>query len=295
MAISSVPFNPYATTNAAGSFSVQSAGYVQGVFMDDPAIRYQLATGTISSSATSPFWGGMAISESVAPASGYDRTQGGTIALATTVSNITGFTVFNQAYSMVGSPSSPVPLAANVGASVAFFRTGSNARIAVAMDPSLVSLDGGLITQNVSWDFNNQVLQPYDASTATYSVTSATSSYSNGVYTIAIVMAAASPVAAVGDSINISGVTGTGASLVNGNQVVTAFTDNQHFSIQITVASGAIATGALAGTIVLNYGTGALVCKILDINAGNSMTVSYNSLTGAATWNRQGYTALIQI
>lgn len=295
MAISSVPFNPWATTNAAQSFSVQSAGYVQGVFMDDPAIRYQLATGTVSSSATSPFWGGMAISESVAPASGYDRTQGGTIALATTVSNITGFTVFNQAYSMVGSPSSPVPMAANVGASVAFFRTGSNARIAVAMDPSLVSLDGGLITQNVSWDFNNQVLQPYDASTATYSVTSATSSFANGVYTIAIVMAAASPVAAVGDSINISGVTGTGASLVNGNQVVTAFTDNQHFSIQITAASGAIATGALTGTILLNYGTGLLACKILDVNAGNSMTVSYNSLTGAATWNRQGYTALIQI
>lgn len=295
MAISSVPFNPYVTTNAAGSFSVQSAGYVQGVFMDDPAIRYQLATGTVGSAANSAFWGGMAISESVAPSSGYDRTQGGTIVLASTVSNITGFTVFNQAYSMVGSPSSPVPLAANVGASVAFFRTGSNARIAVAMDPSLVSLDGGLITQNVSWDFNNQVLQPYDASTATYSVTSATSAFSNGVYTIAIVMAAASPVGAVGDVINISGVTSTGAALVNGNQTVTAFTDNQHFSIQITAASGAIATGALAGTIVLNYGTGILPVKILDVNAGNSMTVSYNPVTGAATWNRQGYTALIQI
>ena len=295
MAINQVPFNPYVTTNAAGSFSVASAGYVQGVFMDDPAIRYQLATGTVSSAATSPFWGGMAISESVAPASGYDRTQGGTIALATAVTNITGFTVFNQAYSMVGSPSSPVPMAANVGASVAFFRTGSNARIAVAMDPALVSLDGGLITQQVSWDFNNQVLQPFDASTATYSVTSATSSFASGVYTIAIVMAAASPVAAVGDAINISGVTGTGAALVNGNQVVTSFTDNQHFSIQITAASGAIATGALTGTILLNYGTGALAVKILDVNAGNSMTVSYNSLTGAATWNRQGYTALIQI
>ena len=49
------------------------------------------------------------------------------------------------------------------------------------------------------------------------------------------------------------------------------------------------------GTIVLNYGTGALPVKILDINAGNSMTVSYNAVTGAATWNRQGYAALIQI
>lgn len=289
------PFYPYATTNAQGSFSVQSAGYVQGVYQDAPATRYSLAIGTVSASATRPIWGGMAISESIAPASGYDRTQGGTIVEASAVSNITGFTVFNNAYAWVGSPSSPVPTAGAAGMTVPFFRLGSGIAIPVAMDPSLVSLDGGLITSQVSWDFNNQVLQPYDAATATYSVTSATSSYSNGVYTIAIVMAAASPVAGVGDLINISGVTGTGASLVNGNQTVSAFTDNQHFSIQITAASGAIATGALTGTIVLNYGTGALPVKILDINAGNSMTVSYNATTGAATWNRQGYAALIQL
>lgn len=289
------PFYPYQTTNAAQSFSVQSAGYVQGVYQDAPALRYSLMTGTLSASATGPIWGGMAISESLAPSSGYDRTQGGTITAATAVTNITGFSVFNNAYAWPGSPSSPVPMAGSAGMTVPFFRMGSGIEIPVAMDPSLVSLNGGLITQQVSWDFNNQVLQPYDASTATYSVTSATSSYSNGVYTIAIVMAAASPVAAVGDLINISGVTGTGASLVNGNQTVSAFTDNQHFSIQITAASGAIATGALTGTIVLNYGTGALPVKIVDINAGNSMTVVYNATTGAATWNRQGYTALIQI
>ena len=289
------PFYPYATTNAQGSFSVQSAGYIQGVYMDDPAIRYALATGSLSASATGPVWGGMAISESVAPASGYDRTQGGTIVAATALSNLTGFSVFNNAYAWPGSPQSPVPTAGAAGMTVPFFRMGSGARIAVAMDPSLVSLDGGLITQNVSWDFNNQVLQPYDASTATYSVTSITASYSSGVWTFSVVMAAASPVAGVGDLINISGVTGTGASLINGNQTVTAFTDNQHFSFQITAASGAFSAGAQSGTIVLNYGTGALPVKILDINAGNSMTVSYNATTGAATWNRSGYAALIQI
>jgi len=68
------PFYPYATTNAAGSFSVQSAGYVQGVYQDEPAIRYSLASGTLSAIATGPIWGGMAISESIAPASNYDRT-----------------------------------------------------------------------------------------------------------------------------------------------------------------------------------------------------------------------------
>lgn len=289
-----VPFNPYATTNAAGSFSVQSAGYVQGVFLDDPAIRNELATGIVAASVTSPLYGGMAISESVAPTTGQDRTLGGTIAPATSVATTTGFTVFNQAYSLVGSPSSPVPLTGNVGASVAFFRMGSGARIAVAMDPSLISLNGGLITQNVSFDFNNQILVPYNASTGTVNVTSITSSFANGVYTFAVVAAAAANVAAVGDEIFVAGVTGTGAALVNGTQTITSFTDNQHFSFQVTAASGAIATGALSGTITLVQGTGALPVKILDVNAGNSMTVSYNATTGA-TWNRQGYAALIQI
>lgn len=289
-----VPFNPYGTTNAQGSFSVQSAGYVQGVYQDEPAIRNALAVGSLSAAATVPLWGGVPISESIASSTA-DATLGGSIIQAASVANITGWSVFNNAYSMVGSPTSPVPLAVNAGASVAFFRSGCGIRIPVAMDPSLVSLDGGLITQNVSWDFNNQILQPYDASTTTYAVTSMTSSFASGVYTIAVVMAVPSLVGAVGDSINISGVTGTGAALVNGNQVVTAFTDASHFSFQVTAAVNAIATGALTGTILLNAGTVALPVKILGISAGNSMTVNYNPATGAATWNRSGYAALIQI
>jgi hypothetical protein len=290
------PFFPYATTNAAGSFSVQSAGYVQGVYQDAPATRYSLNIGTLSPNATSPIWGGMAISESIAPASGYDRTQGGTVVAATALTNLTGFSVFNNAYAWPGSPQSPVPLAGASGMTVPFFRMGSGIAIPVAMDPSLVSLDGSLITTQVSWDFNNQVLQPFDASTPTYSITSQTATFANGVYTVAVVMAAASPVGGVGDLINISGATNSGTggnALVNGNQTITSFTDNQHFSYQVVAASGAI--GTIAGTQVLNYGTGALPVKILDINAGNSMTVSYNPTTGAATWNRQGYAALIQI
>jgi hypothetical protein len=289
------PFYPYQTTNAAQSFSVQSAGYVQGVYQDAPALRYSLMTGTLSANATGPIWGGMAISESLAPTSGYDRTQGGTITAATAVANITGFSVFNNAYAWPGSPQSPVPTAGASGMTIPFFRLGSGIEIPVACDPSLVSLNGGLITQQVSWDFNNQVLQPYDASTATYSVTSLTASYASGVWTFAVVMAVASPVGAVGDAINITGMTGTGATLVNGNQVITAFTDNQHFSFQITAGSTAFTAGAQSGTMVLNYGTGALPVKIVDINIGNSMTVVYNPTTGAATWNRQGNTALIQI
>ena len=286
------PFYPYGTTNGAGSFSIQSQGLIQGQAYDSPNARFNLAIGNLSASATGPIWGGMAISESIAAATA-DSALGGSIVAATAQSNLTGFSVFDQAYSWVGSPSSPVPTAGYTGDSIPFYRLGSGARIAVAMDPSLVSLDGGLITQQVSWDFNNQVLQPYDASTATYSVTSLTASYASGVWTFAVVMAAASPVAGVGDFINISGVTGTGASLINGNQTVTAFTDNQHFSFQIAGTSGTFSAGAQSGTIVLNYGTGALPVKVLQTNVGNSMIVSYNPTTGAASWNRTGSAAII--
>jgi hypothetical protein len=288
-----VSFNPMQTTNAAGSFSVQSEGYVQGTALDDPAIRYQLANGVLAQSESFPMWGGVAIYEDI-PTQGFGNVTGPTVGRALANTSITGFSVFNQGHAMVNWPQNKVPIVGQ-GGTVPFFRLGTNARIPVACDPSLISLQGGLITQQVSWDTNNQVLQPYDASTATYSVTSATSSFANGVYTIAIVMAAASPVGAVGDSINISGVTSTGAALVNGNQVVTAFTDNQHFSIQITAAVNAIATGALAGTILLNYGTGALNVKVLEINQGNSKTVLWNPTLLTANWNLTGTVALIQI
>ncbi|MCR3916709.1 hypothetical protein, partial [Klebsiella variicola] len=86
-------------------------------------------------------------------------------------------------------------------------------------------------------------------------------------YTFVVVMAVATPAGAVGDAVNFSGVTGTGANYVNGNQVITSFTDSQHFSFQVAAASGAIATGSLSGTIVLNTQSAtALSVKILKIN-----------------------------
>lgn len=289
-------FNPFGTTNAGGFFGVFSDGFTQGVAHDDPASRFWLSGGYLASTETLPMWGGVAISEYVPPQTNPYGHAGGSIGRATSAAGITGFSVFNQSHNGINWPQSQVPTIQN-GMSVNFYRLGSNARIPVACDPSLVSLDGGLITQQVSWDFNNQRLQPYDASSATYAVTSITSSYSatTGLYTFAVVMAVPSLVGAVGDTINISGVTGTGNALVNGNQTVTSFTDNEHFSFQIAAASGAIATGALSGTIVLNAGTGLLPCKILMLQVGNSRTVAWNPVTLTANWNNSDTCALIQI
>ena len=298
--VATVPFNPYVTTSALGSFNVSATGLVQGMPEDDPAIRFALAGGVLATTETLPMYGGIGISETIPGVSGGpDRSMGGIITRATTITSpgtngLTGFSVFSQNYAAINSPQSPVPLIGS-GGLVNFYRLGSGARIPVAMDPSLVSLDGTIITSDVSWDFNNQRLQPYDASTATYSLTSITSSYSAGIYTMVVVAAVATLVGGVGDVINVSGVTGTGAALVNGDQVVTAFTDNEHFTFQVAAASGAIATGALTGTLVLNAGTGLLAVKVLAVEIGNSMTVNYNAVTGFYTWNRADSCALILI
>ena len=44
--MANLSLNPMATTNAAGSFGVQSDGFIQGVALDDPANRFNLASGT---------------------------------------------------------------------------------------------------------------------------------------------------------------------------------------------------------------------------------------------------------
>lgn len=291
---SNISFNPYLTSTAAGTFSVQSDGYIQGEMLDDPSIRNSLAGGYLASTETLPMWGGIALREDLSAATVESSLQN-KVARATAVANITGFSVFNQAYAWVTSPQSQVPTA-GAGMTVPFFRLGSGARICVAADPSLVSLNGGLITQQVSWDFNNQRLQPYDAATATVTITSMTATTSGGICTIDVVCAAASLVGAVGDAINISGATNAGTagnSAVNGNFIVTAFTDNENFSFQVPASAGAITT--IAGSPVLNQGVGALDVKVLDVRVGNSKIVAYDSVNNYANWTSNGTCAVILI
>ena len=290
-----VNFNPMLTTFALGSFNISSDGYTQGTAYDDPASRNYLAGGLLATTETLPMWGGVAIQEIISAATSNGHL-GNNISRATASTGITGFSVFDQGHNAITFNGNNVPVQTS-GMSVPFYRLGSNARIAVACDPSLVSLDGGLTTQQVSWDFNNQLLQPYDAATATVSLTSITSSYSatTGLYTFAVVAAAPSLVGAIGDSINVSGVTGTGAVLVNGNQVVTAFTSNTSFSFQIAAAVNAIATGALTGTLILNQGTGAISVRVLNIAVGNSRNVVWDKTGLTANFNSTGTCALILI
>jgi hypothetical protein len=159
MAAPAVAFNPYIQTNAAGMFSIESDGLIVGTAYPDPAARFALSGGTLAAAETLPMFGGVAISENVPfepSATPHPIVPlGGLIARATAAANHTGFSVFDQNYAAVNTPQSPVPTVGS-GGLVNFYRLGSGIRVALAIDPTLITLEGGLITAQVSWDYANQ-------------------------------------------------------------------------------------------------------------------------------------------
>ena len=164
-----ISLNPMLTTTAAGLFQTNSAGFTQGDALDDPAVKFFLAGGVLSTSATSPIWGGVAIEESIfpnqgtpPPGTGPGQVLGSTIIQAASNATITGFCVYNQAYAGITTPQSTAPLYAP-GMSVNYYRLGSGARIPLQIDPTLVSLDGSITTSQVSWDFTNQKIIAYSS------------------------------------------------------------------------------------------------------------------------------------
>ena len=212
MTTPNISINPALTSNALGSFNVTVTGLIQGTAYPDPETRYALSAGTLLSSETIPMFGGVAIFEQVpGAAGGVSAILGSPVGRSTTVTGgskpITAFAVFDQGYGAINSPQSPVQQVAS-GGQVMYYRLGTKARIAVAADPSLISLRGGLVNANVSWDFVNQQLIPYSAP-----------SFSAGSYTTPnVTLTTAAPHGlAPGDQIIVSGVTGTGADLAKAN------------------------------------------------------------------------------
>lgn len=130
-----ISINPVITTNAAGSFSVTLDGLMQGMAMDDPAVRYQLTGGQLAPTETLPMFGGIPIVEYIPPLGSVMDPSLQTFVARATGANATGISVFNQNHAMINSPQSPVPQA-DVGMLVNLYRFGSNARIALAMDPA---------------------------------------------------------------------------------------------------------------------------------------------------------------
>jgi hypothetical protein len=287
-----VTINPLLTTNALGSFDVSSVGTVQGTFYDDPAVRYALAGGVLSAAETLPMWGGVGIYEDVPGAAGGPAgVLGGQVGRATALTGskaLTGFSVFNQAHAMIQSPQSPVPLAP-AGGQVNFFRLGSGARIAVECDPALASLEGLIINTQVSWDFVNQLLVPY---VGTLTISSGTYVSATGIVTLTM----SAPITfSPGDAIIISSLTGSGA-YASLNGTFTALAGTTGSTVVYNAGEGLGSAAITGGSLTLGSGaSSALPVKVLDIQIGNSMTVVFDPVTGFATFNRTGNTAIILI
>lgn len=181
-----ISFNPMATSNASGMFYTDSSGLVQGEYQFDPVSRQYISGGYVASTETNPMWGGIAIQE-VLPLATATAAIGGSISRATTVATITGFTVSTQMSNAIVTPGSSNVGVVSVGQSVQFARLGSGLRLVVQCDPTLVDLDGTIITSQVAWDFTNQKLIAYTTGTAlpvkilqVQSGNSKTVSYSSG-------------------------------------------------------------------------------------------------------------------
>ncbi len=162
-----INFNPMATlSGSANSFQLESQGYMQGAFMDDPVARMWVLPGKVSTSNAYPLWGGIPIQENVPTVGTHTSgTRESDILVPSAANDVTGWTFFNRAHNMIIAPGQPVPLS-GPGMSVAYARNGSNLRIPVPIDSSLVaSLEDQSITTQVSWDFTTQMLVAYASGT----------------------------------------------------------------------------------------------------------------------------------
>lgn len=269
--VSNVSYNPYSTTQARESFSVSSDGVTQGVAMDDPTVRNLLAGGYVSTTETLPMWGGIAIQELIGLRPGRG-VMGNELKRATDVTNITGFTVYNQAHHLVTFPESPAPTAGS-GVSMHFYRLGSKARIPLKASASLVNDAGELITTQVSYDFAAGHVVPYLAQGGSFS---ANATWASGVVTVTT---ASAHNYVSGIYVNVAGFAPTG---YNGTFPITV-TGANTFTYPLAVNPGAETTG---GTVAANGG--ALPVKVLQVYTGNARVVEYDAVNNLARWNFAG-------
>jgi hypothetical protein len=161
--MSSISFNPMVTTGAANSFLLQTQGYVQGTFLDDPAMRYQLEGGYVSSSQDTPLFGGLPISLAVADVGA--NQLGPACAAAGSLAEINAWCLFNQASAGIITGSSPVPTYSS-GMSVNFARPGSLLRIVVPVHSTVIdSLQAAAPNVDLYWDPTNLYLTTSSSST----------------------------------------------------------------------------------------------------------------------------------
>lgn len=278
--------NPMATTNALGSFGVQSDGFIQGVALDDPANRFNLASGTVAASETTPIWGGIPVAELLPGAASSPR--GSSVRRAKTLAELEGFTVFNQAHNGLTTPQSPVPLFAS-GMSVSFYRIGSNMRVPLKASAQVVALgtSGASVRTPLAWDFvNSQITTAAAAGFAGADIATTAVTYASGVATATTASAHG---LTAGQYVKLSGVV---PAAYNGTVVVLSVPTTTTFTyVPVSTPGGAATTQGTIGAVAVADIT--LPVKVLSIESGNSKTVSYDSTTGFLTWINNDSCALV--
>lgn len=150
--------SPYTTQAASNTFILETQGYVEGLPFDDTVARLWLATGVLDSSETIPIWGGVPVAEQINSAGANSDFLGPTLIRATTSVAPTGFCSTAQMMHMVTDVDNSVPIS-NPGDNIGFFRFNSNQRLAVQLDPALVTTVNGSTTYinglTMYWDVSN--------------------------------------------------------------------------------------------------------------------------------------------
>lgn len=284
--MANLSLNPMTTTNALGSFSVQSDGYIQGVALDDPANRFNLSSGTVVSTETKPLWGGLAIAE-LLPGN-QSSPRGSNIRRAASVAELEGFTVFNQAHNGLTTPQSPVPQFAS-GMSVSYYRLGSNMRVPLKASAQVVALgtSGASVRTPLAWNFvHDEVTTAAAAGYAGSDIDTAALAYASGVATATTASAHG---LTAGQYVKISGVV---PAAYNGTVVVLSVPSTTTFTYApATAPSGAATTQGTIGAVDIADIT--LPVKLLAVGTENAKTVSYDSTTGFLTWGHNDSIALV--
>jgi hypothetical protein len=285
---------PSTTTAGQGLFGTTTNGLIQGQAFQDPAARFSLRSGIVSTNETVPMWGGLPVYADVSPIgpTGPNSALGQVLGRAGTLATLVGFSVFDQAYNMVSSPTNTVPSAGS-GQSIGYYPNGSRARIAVPCAPSLVNIDGLPINTPVGWDFIDEILVPYEATQSAVAITGATWATTSGGIITFTVGTNLTGVLTAGDVIDVSGVIsagGTAGNTFNGEWIVLSVTSTTVVVIA-SAAAGYYGTYTSGGTIAA--AGGALPVTVLEVLPTGCMTVV--NTNGVLTYNYNGACALIQL
>jgi hypothetical protein len=286
---------PYSFSQLGGNnglFNATSTGLRQGTAYADPSTRYRLRAGLLSQNETIPMWGGVGVYAFV-PGSSTGALTLPNYALGTIVGRATaltgtytlaGFSVFDEAYGMVTSPFSTVPLIGS-GGQVNWYPLGSLARIAVACDPDLIDLRGANINPQVSWDFTNQLLVPYASTTISSGTYPSAATISSGTYTsttgaVSLTTNAAHGLVA-GDAFTLSGMTGTGSfASLDGTFTAGAGTTGSTIDFTIATSLTLTITGGNLGTVGVSLTTAAPH----GLQPGDTFEITSATGTNAATY-----------